>query len=90
MGERPRLENNMSYSFRRKFDDEGIHCRTCHFILDIIIRYTAWFVWTIVLSAVVIILVCGDHIEDSRVSKFKKQTNKSNERKEECDNKENE
>jgi len=72
MGERPRLENNMSYSFRRKFDDEDIHRRTCHFIRDIIIRHTARFLWSIVLSAVVIILVCGDHIEDSRITKFKK------------------
>jgi len=87
MGERPRLENNMSYSFGRKFDDEDTHCRTCHFIRDIIIRYSAWFVWTIVLSALVIILVFVDHIEDSRISKFKKQTNESNERKEEWDNK---
>jgi len=87
MGERPRLENNMSYSFRRKFDDEDIHCRTCHFTRDIIVRCTVWFVWTVVLSAVIILLVCGDHIEHSLISKFKKQTNKSNEGKEEWDNK---
>ena len=36
--------------------------------VDLIIRHTAWFVWTVVISAVVIILVCGDHIEDSRIT----------------------
>jgi hypothetical protein len=54
----------MSYSFRRKFDYEDIDCRTYHFIRGVIIRYTALFVWTAALCAVVIILVCGDRIED--------------------------
>ena len=83
MGERPRLENNMSYSYRHKFDYEDLHCRTCHFICDVIIRYTACFVWTVVLPTVVIILVCGDHIEDSGIGKYKQQTDKNNEGKEE-------